>query len=374
MKAVSYSTGTEAMRGEQPAGGIRFDGIVIALCSWLRIGTYLDGWAHNHIPELETFFTPWHGILYSGFFALAVFLGVNLFKNRARGYPWKRALPTGYELSLLGVFIFIAGGVGDLIWHELFGIEADLEALLSPTHLILALGTALIVSGPLRAAWRRPDPQRPSWAAQLPMLLSLTYLLSGFTFMTQFAHPLLLTWAAKGNHPNALLLNPPPLPTLKYMAFFEQAVGVLSILLQTGLLMGLILLVVGRWGWKLPWGGLTLVFALNAIGMTWMAPDPYLTTGPYPLIAVAILAGLAADLLLQRLKPSVTRPVALRLFALAVPTLFYLLYFLALRLRGGIWWPVHVWAGTTVLAGIVGWMLSYLLVPPSTPSSDPFST
>ena len=38
-------------------------------------GATLDGWAHTHVPErLETFFTPWHAVLYSGFLASAAAL------------------------------------------------------------------------------------------------------------------------------------------------------------------------------------------------------------------------------------------------------------------------------------------------------------
>ncbi|MEZ4662017.1 MAG: hypothetical protein R2911_31085 [Caldilineaceae bacterium] len=56
--------------------------------------------------------------------------------------------------------------MGDLIWHELFGIEQDFEALISPTHLMLGAGLALIVSGPLRAALARPN-LRPTWRNRL---------------------------------------------------------------------------------------------------------------------------------------------------------------------------------------------------------------
>jgi hypothetical protein len=33
---------------------------------WLIGGLHLDGWAHHHI-RLDTFFSPWHAVLYSGF-------------------------------------------------------------------------------------------------------------------------------------------------------------------------------------------------------------------------------------------------------------------------------------------------------------------
>jgi hypothetical protein len=43
----------------------------------------------------------------------------------------------------------------------LFGIKVDLEALLSPTHLLLAVGGALISTGPLRTALNRPGTHSP---------------------------------------------------------------------------------------------------------------------------------------------------------------------------------------------------------------------
>jgi hypothetical protein len=90
---------------------------------------------------------------------------------------------------LLGVVIFGGGGVGDLVWHTLFGIEKDVEALFSPTHRMLACGVCLIVGGPFRAAWQRRTPLETHWQQQVPLLISLTWMLSACTFMTQVAHP-----------------------------------------------------------------------------------------------------------------------------------------------------------------------------------------
>jgi hypothetical protein len=88
----------------------------------------------------------------------------------------------------------------------------------------------------------------------------------------------------------------------------------------------------------------------------------------YRFIPVAAGAGVVADLLLRWLKPSATRLTALRLFAFAVPAVYYGLYFLLLLLTEGVGWSVHLWAGSIVLAGIVSWLLSYILVPPPRPS------
>jgi hypothetical protein len=48
---------------------VGFDLLAALLCGWLVAGSYVDGWAHRHHPDLETFFTPWHALLYSGFLA-----------------------------------------------------------------------------------------------------------------------------------------------------------------------------------------------------------------------------------------------------------------------------------------------------------------
>ncbi|MGE5141129.1 MAG: hypothetical protein ACM3JD_16800, partial [Rudaea sp.] len=333
------------------APSLLFDGVIAALSAWFVGGVFIDGWAHQHVPSLETFFTPWHAILYSGFAAVAVVLAIRAGQNALLGYSFPRVVPAGYELSLLGVVLFMVGGVGDLIWHTLFGIEANVEALVSPTHLLLALGGILTVTGPLRAAWYRKDLPR-TWAARLPMLLSVVYMLSLLAFFTQYAHPFGETLAARAHG----------------TGFASTALGVTSILIQTALLMGFALLIVRRF-W-LPFGSLTLILGLDTTLMVMMRYgsilDNAISTGPVPLILVAVLAGLAGDILVAWLKPSAARPAAFRLFAFALPAILYALYFAALALfGGGIAWKIHLWAGAIVIAGIVGFLLSYAFVPPA---------
>src|SRR5207237_696664 len=75
------------------AGRVRYDALVAALCAVFQGGVYLDVWAHVHQPDLETFFTPWHAVLYSGFFAVAAATAAPLLRRRTPGIPWSRALP-----------------------------------------------------------------------------------------------------------------------------------------------------------------------------------------------------------------------------------------------------------------------------------------
>jgi hypothetical protein len=58
------------------------------------------------------------------------------------------------------------------------------------------------------------------------------------------------------------------------------------------------------------------------------------------------------------------RPGAFRMFAFVAPIVYYGLYFLVLFFTKGIGWSIHLWMGSTVLAGIIGLLLSYLLLPP----------
>ena len=325
----------------RPPHSIGLDWAMAILSALFVGGLFLDGWAHTHGRVDQSFFTPWHAVFYAGYAMTASALVASLLRNHKRGCPWQLALPVGYGLSGLGVLIFAAGGVTDLIWHTIFGIEAGVEALLSPTHLVLALGLGLIASGPVRAAWRRSEPVL-GWAAQGPMLLALTSTLSVLTFFTEYAHPLVYAAAGRG-HPHG----------------GAEGLGVASVLLQTALLMAIVLLT-ARIG-TLPRGGLTLIVTLNAAAMGFLN-----FSGDYPLALVvgAGVAGLLGDTLYARLHPSAAAPSAWRLFAFALPATFYLCYFLALMLTEGIAWSVHLWVGSIVLAGIAGWLLSYLLLPP----------
>jgi Tol biopolymer transport system component len=168
--------------------------LLLGTSAWLVGGIYLDGWAHHH-DKLDSFFTPWHAVLYSGWAASGGVLLATATPRRAAG-RWALELPVGYDLSLAGAALFGLGGFVDMIWHAMFGIEADVAALLSPTHLLLALGATLIVAGPLRAAWLQVG--SPSGArGWTPVLASLAFVYAILTFMTQFAQP--VVWPEAGS-------------------------------------------------------------------------------------------------------------------------------------------------------------------------------
>ncbi len=360
---ASFGASTAEPLTGQPAGSLRFDWLYTVLGTWLIGGVFLDGWAHNHGKVDKSFFTPWHAVLYSGYLAVALFLAITLVRNHAKGHAWRKAVPPGYGASVVGAAIFAIGGVGDLLWHTLFGIEKGIEGEISPSHLTLALGGFLMLSGPLRAAWRQRNPDAAQrWATLLPALLSLVYLFSLLVFFTQFADPITKSRADLNISQIVLFFSPSGSDT---EASLSTKLGVASILLQSAILMGIVLLAVRRW--RLPLGAFALIFALNGLMVSFLA-------GSAPALATMILSGLmglAADVLNVLLKPSERNALGLRVFAFLVPVVTYSVYFAALFvIKGAIYWSVHLWTGSIVMAGVVGVLLSYLLVPPQVSGSE----
>jgi hypothetical protein len=338
---INTSTALHGSERTTHAATRRFDWIMAALAAYFVGGLYLDGWAHTHGKVDESFFTPWHAVLYSGQLLMVIILVGVLVRNVWRGSTLREALPHGYNLSLVGLLLWFIGGPGDLIWHTLFGIEQSVEALYSPTHLLLAVGMTLAVSGPLRSAYYRSAGEMLRLSDQLPMLLSLTLTLSVLTFFIMPAHPLANLWGTG------------------WSDFSDEARGMTGLMLDTALLMGAVLLIVRQW--NLAPGALTILFAVNAIFMGCLFAGPY----PIAFVVARVLAGVIADGLLWWLKPSITRPSALRAFAAFVPGVIFALYFLAAQLTVEIIWTVHLWAGSIVIAGVIGLLLSLLVAPPT---------
>lgn len=333
---------------DYPAGGVAFDYGMIACLTLLVAGGYTDGWAHNNLQNIETFFTPWHAMLYGGFAVSAAYLAAQWLRFRIAGYGWLHALPRGYLWSLVGAIVFTAGGALDMLWHIVFGIEADVAALVSPTHLTLFAGAMLMYLGPLRAALARND--AAAGAAALPKLLSLLYAWTAITFFTQYASPYGDTFGA------AAFTHQGPREI-----YFVQALGMAALLLQTAVMMGVVLFAAARF--RLPAGSFALILTVQAVMMTVMRQgDIY--SGILPVILAALVAGIACDVLYAWLRPAPDRKGAWLAFGAAVPFLVYALYFAAVTAFGGTWWPPHMLYGSPVEAAFAGYGIAWLMVTP----------
>lgn len=323
-------------------GGRAFQLACAGASLWLVAGLHLDGWAHAHRPGLESFFTPWHGALYSGFFALAALVAAGAWSR------WRAGLALDeLRLSLVGMGIFFAGGVGDLLWHTFLGIEVNIEALLSPTHMLLATGMFLLVSGPLRAAWRRCVGGRPG----LPALVSASLLLALLAFFTQFLQPGGRPWPLAGNQPTVRLFSTlgatpdfPVFPGGVPSGEIAIILGMGGMLVATTLAVLLATLLARRFA--LPFGALTLVLGLAAILLGLMRDTLWLAPA-------WIVGGLAADLALRAREPTI--------MAFVLPLALWSSYMGILALAGGVWWSAHAWVGAIAVCTLAGGLLGLAL-------------
>jgi hypothetical protein len=326
----------------------RDDMVTTALCGWVVAGIVLDAWAHQNASELETFFTPWHGVLYSGFLALMAWMA------------WKAVagVPVGYGLGLIGALIFLAGGVGDGIWHTVFGIERDIEAALSPTHIGLFVGALLMFTTSLRAAWSSDRlPGAPSLRALLPALLSLTFatLLVSFLFfyLSAFRDPAATLPVERWARSVA-----GPFPALSY----TRQHGVASVLVTNLLLVAPVLLLLRRW--RPPFGSATLLFTTVTALQT--ATQEF---AHGELVLAALAGGLAADWAIAWSSRTASPTGAHRLVATVTPLALWTSFFLVLELRDGIGWPAELWTGSIIFATLSGLALSLLMAPPPRPAA-----
>jgi hypothetical protein len=229
-------------------------------------GVFLDGWAHNNLVLLESFFTPWHAVLYSGYVAVVARLGWLIGRRGGTRSvaEFLTAIPRGYELGLAGALIFGLAGIGDMLWHLAFGIERDLAALLSPTHLLLFLGAILMLTSPLRSAWSdtRPGSDAPDlrgFALPLLSIAGTTALVCLFQMPlwgTGLAWPLQVRGAVGGGHVHVQTDELVPM---------GDVLGLASILVTNVLLLAPVLLLLRRW--RLPFGSVTVQYTMVAMLM-----------------------------------------------------------------------------------------------------------
>jgi hypothetical protein len=310
---------------------------------WLLTGTYVDGWAHNNLAHLETLFTPWHAILYSGFAANAAWIGFLVWRRHDRGTRWADAVPAGYGAAAVGVVLFLVSGVADLAWHSVFGIEQDIKALFSPSHLGLATGGFLILSAPFASAWAAPA-ARPA-ARLVPALLSAALCGMVAIFILQ-------EFAVFARHGLIQTYGPPLGGGRQVIAATSTSmiVALGSFLVSTAALFVPIVLVASRW--RVP--------ALVPVMLTFVPSAALQAMVGFRdawLVLAAGAGALLVGLVWLALRPSPGRPGRLLLASAASPPLFWAPYFAGVAWADGqlsfspeIWGGIIVWTALEMLA------------------------
>jgi hypothetical protein len=343
---------------ERPRASFRTDLVTVLLAGWVLVGLMLDAWAHNNIPQLESFFTPWHAVFYTGFAATATWICWIVWRHVRAGRRGLAAVPTGYALAVVGLPIFALAGFGDAVWHTVFGVEQELKILFSPTHLVLATAMTLIATSPLRSAWANADlPEASPLRRLLPALLALAFTATGVLLFLQYANALI--WS-----PRSIVLSLSNPHDGGPAAEFGDPVGLVTSIAVTNVVLLAPLLLLAR-RWRVPPGTATIVYVAVA------ALCAAITALRFPATLIAaVVAGICVDALLFWLRPDPRRRIPLLTFATLAPLVTWSIYLgFASYAFGRVPNIVEYWTGIPVVAALHGLLLGVLTGPQRTPTA-----
>ncbi len=321
---------------ERPSLNPRERTVAVAFGIWMIVGLFLDGWAHDN-NKPESFFTPWHGVLYSGFAAATLAAVLVAARSRTSDRPWRETLPAGHGLTLAALAVFAVGAGGDLVWHEAFGVEVGVEALLSPTHLLLLVGGVVALSAPFRAAWAGDDHDLgASLRAFAPTVLALALLTGLVGFFLLYLSPFLNDAAGTRFNRVSDVQHDHPSSDVSEL---QQLLGIASILMTSVLFSVPAHLVLRRW--RPPAGSFALLFGV--VTLLFVGLDEFSQPS---LVLAGVAGGLVIDLLADRSPAWIAVAAGVTLMWLG----YFGLYQVA---EDGVAWTAPLWTGTAVLAGLV---------------------
>jgi hypothetical protein len=361
----------------RPHASITEDAITILLAAFTFFALFLDGWRHNNMIGIDTFWAMPHILMYTGLGLLGAWITVVLLRHQ-QGWPldWSM-VPWGYALALVALPLAAVAGPADFNWHAAFGVENQIDSTYSPPHQGLFLAGALLAAIPAASAWMRRGTSptlRQLWPAALAMscavgmvsfVIHQTIPYYGAGSMTAAFQEDLVgrvdAFSAEGPHQEGLSQAVQHFGDDAFPYYFYATHHtVTGILLFSAILFGGVLLMRRRW--RLPMGTLTLMF-------TWLAFNFPLFSQyrEWKLSASLALAGLLGDLLLGALTggPDPVRVGRIRLFALLMPTLLWGMFLLTIALfEGGLGWGATMWGGVLSTTAGYGYVLSLLIFPP----------
>ncbi|MEV0228244.1 hypothetical protein [Nonomuraea sp. NPDC050786] len=338
----------------------RTDLVTALLGIWFGAGLMIDAWAHSNLTELETFFTPWHAVFYSGFAVVSGWIVWQVWRNVRAGRQGLAAVPTGYLAGLVAIPAFAAFGLADMMWHTILGIETTIDIFFSPSHLGLVVTMMLIITTPLRSAWNAPDVgARPSLGRLLPALVGLAFattlvsLFLSYGDALQYRPQAIVQAFSLAQDSGAVPRGAGPRP----VAVGADRVAV-TMVVSNVVMLSPVLFLVRRW--LLPFGSVTVMYTIMAL-----MPGAQTAFRNLPILLSFVAAGFVSDLLIRRLRPSGERRAAYWTFAGLSALATWSLYIgVASAIGGGLPTVVpELWTGAPVVAGLIGLALGALLLP-----------
>ncbi len=307
------------------------------------VGLFGDIARHVSITAVldgDDFLSGWHLVLYGGVAGVGLVLGAFALAHGPRAPIVLLAAASGGMASLT------AGGIVDSIWHEVYGIEAALEALVSPPHLIIFAGLVLLMIAPVLAVADGPSAPLDT-VRSLVLALSITSLLLVISLFTGYNSPLIGgSDFQAGAYVEALVGT-------SYFDY-DTTRGLGSTLWFGALVSAVVVVVRSRTAPRA--GTWTVAFGLLGLAPLVMSGNPALA------LTVALLAfGVLSDLTATRRRP---HPLGTGLTVAGM----WAALFAVIGLQGDLLWQHELWSGviaTGFLVGtVVGATIRWVTSPP----------
>ena len=328
---------------------------LIAAGTLLVAGVFSDGYAHsNFVDDLESFITPWHGVIFAGYLACLAVVSLAMRTRVIEGADLSHAVPPGWRSSLAGVGIFAIGFLGDGIWHTLYGIEADLEALLSPTHLLMLAGLIAVLTGPVLSRWRL-DGADSGWTSIATAVVATTLIMSSISFFLFWAWPPNNGYPLAGFSEFAGRQAP---NASRFILDVGKQFGLAGYLIYAVVLVAPVLVLSRRWA--LPRGALTMITMVPWVGLS----AAFLSFYAWQRLIPALVGALVMEVTLDRMNGS-GRTLVWRIVGAGFPAVVVMLDMVVMRIVWGeLGWPPEFVAGSAVAAAFVGYAVSVFVFPP----------
>lgn len=330
--------------------------IMLVASAWLVTGLQLDAYAHATTPELETFWTPWHAVLYSGI-AASGFTLVWLLRPRLPTIPTYEsvlALPNALRVPLLGMAFLLVGGGVDTLWHNIFGIEQGLEIFVSPSHEFIILGMVLVATGPALMTATRPGTRL---GLANGALVTISALLTVLPLHIYSLHANVLGDIYFGSGENPVRI-------------YSLDAQVLHEYLFTTALLLLPIVLIGR-RWRLPIGVPTVLVVVPTLAMHLM----FLTGDPWWMSWTVAITAAATEAVVRVVGPLL--PVHGEgpwiVLGLVAPPVVWGSLLVVADLHEGVGWNIHMISGLltyTALTGIGTVLVARNIRPLPRPTPD----
>jgi len=332
----------------------RRDDTIGVLCGLALIGGVLtDAWAHTNILNtLDGFFTPWHALLYSGAAATSLWTWWLAFRHRREDPRWfLNRWPAGYGLGAIGSLMFLVGGAGDMFWHEIFGVEVTLKAVLSPSHVFLTLAILLLVTSQMRSWWASGE---GGWRTVTGVASTALGTIGGILIIVSLA--------------GVTTIAPTRLfdPVIGSPSYVAAAQGVQGYLLGSALLAIPFLLVHRRRNAP----GLATAI-VGGLGLFLLVQREF----PMPLTAAIsgmVIGAAVVDVVVNRLDKArgLSAPLRLPIAGAIFGAGIWSGHLIGLQIGAGVQWPTELWTGAVVFSAVIGALLGTLAAgkPAETPA------